>query len=649
MLSDRETRLLMLLANRTEPISARSLATELNVSVRTVKSYVAKVNQRYEGCIQSDRSGYACNREIVARILNGKSTNPVPQTSSERRSHIIQRLLSSKGALNIYDLGEELFVSSSTIKAEIPRIKSTVQRFSLFLSVKGDRLSLEGTEKDKRKLVSSLLYEEASVRFINLDTISQAFPNIDISFIEECVRTTLSNHHRSANDFSIVDVVLHIVITVDRIQAGHAITDKSGHANHDDSVIKDAKGPDPSDTGLMVETIANQLEKHFGIIYPTAEHRALELLLISRIAPIDHRTMASKPLGGFVDEECISLVNEIISDLRANFGFDLSGQELFARFALHIKNLLLRAEQGGLSKNPLTQQIRHSCPLLYDAAVAVSEILQSRAGISIDDDEIAFIAFHLGSTLEAQRQLTSKISAVLYCPSYYSISDRLALFLECHFDEDLLIVEIVSEEAELEHAIDIDLIITCVPLNSFHRFPVFTINLFPGEKDVAALREVLEKMKSKRRRSALQKNIKNLIEPQLFYINESQISRDEVIDAMSTALIDLGYAPKELREQTLTREHLSPTAYGTCALPHPVRACAYRSSISVMLSGTPIDWGGTSVRLVLLLSFCRDDQDTFYEVFEPLVSILANRAQVDLLIRTSGYQEFVDELCKLIS
>lgn len=644
MLSDKETRLLRLLVSRDEPTPAGTLAAEAGVSLRTAKAYVAQINQQCPNCIMSSRRGYQCDRQLAVELLRSQEVEPVPQTGTERRSYVMQRLLGSKDQLNVYDLCEELYVSASTLKAELPRIRSTLERFGLSLIVDGDLLALAGAEKDKRRLMSSLLYEEADVSFVNLSTISQAFPNLDTDFIERCVRETLDSFHRFANDFSIIDLVLHISITIDRIRANHMVQD-SGIS--DEPADEAGRIPDCVET-RMAQAIGARLEEHFGITCTRAEQAELSLLLASRTTLQDFRPANRDSLKRIVGADCIELVDAIIDDLKSNFGIDLSDQEFYVRFALHVKNLLLRAQYGGLSKNPLTQQIKRGCPLLYDAAVAESELLQRRTGLQINDDEIAFIAFHLGSTLETQRQLTSKIATLLYCPVYYDAKDRLVMFLECHFEEDIIVAGVVTEEAELEGLSGIDLLVTTVPLNSYYDMPVFTLGLFPGEHDLSRLRAKVEDIKRERHRDALRDSLSRLIKPEVFSLNNRRLNRDEAINDMADNLIARGYVPPAFKEQTLVRERLSSTAVGTCALPHPVRTCAFQSGISIMLSKHPIEWGGAPVELVAMLSFCRDDQETFYKVFEPLVSVFSNQTKVRRLLRATSYQEFMALLCELV-
>lgn len=39
---------------------------------------------------------------------------------------------------------------------------------------------------------------------------------------------------------------------------------------------------------------------------------------------------------------------------------------------------------------------------------------------------MAYIVFHLGSTLEAYKNISEKVTAILYCPSHYDANVKLA-------------------------------------------------------------------------------------------------------------------------------------------------------------------------------------------------------------------------------
>lgn len=420
--------------------------------------------------------------------------------------------------------------------------------------------------------------------------------------------------------------------------------------NHGEAVsrphdLDDAIGPQELE---MARTIARELEQHFAVELDATEVSELALLLASRTTMLDYRTANRENIVRFVGEACLDVVNEMIEDLKENAGINLSEHELYVRFALHIKNLIVRARTGGLSKNPLTQQIKTSCPLLYDTAVVEADLLQRRAEIQINDDEIAYIAFHLGSTLETQKQLTNKVKAVLYCPSYYNIDAKILLFLNRHFEDDLLVTNVVTDEGDLAHLQGAELLISTVPVNSYYGAPTYLISIVPGETDRLQIRHMVDDIRAEKRRRALREHLENLIEPGLFEINSARLQSRDVIHTMAERLVERGYVTDEFEQQVLEREKLSSTVYGSCAIPHALRMASRRSSISIMLSRMPISWGNANVNLVIMLSFSKSDQEVFYEVFDPLVSVLSNREQVAALVKTETYDAFISRLCEMM-
>lgn len=564
----------------------------------------------------------------------------MPQTADERLVYIINQLLMSEQPINVYDLSEELYVSISTLKTDLNRAKRRVAKARLTLIFKQNMVYLKGLEKDKRKLARELLYDEASVSFFDLATVQRAFPHIDTAFINTCVRETLDEFQYYANDYSIANLVLHIAVTIDRIRTHHGIVG--------DTLDEEAFACLSSRDNLLAKAVSKRLGHHFHLEFSPCEVYELSLLIASRTTMLDYRTATKETIEHFVGAECLELVNEIIADLARYFGIDLSEPEFFVRFALHIKNLLLRAQSGGLSNNPLTNQIKSSCPLLYDTAVAEAGLIKERTGLDINDDEIAYIAFHLGSTLETQKQLTNKVKAILYCPSYYDIDKRVTLFLDQRFEADLLVTNVVTDESNLAHLAGAELLISTVPVNSIPNMPEYRISVFPSEHDAAALRRLIDHIQRDKRRAALRRNLESLITSELFEVNDSLTERDEVIAHMARRMNELGYTQPEYEDQVRERERLSSTAFTNFAIPHPVRLCSERSGISVLVSPTPVLWGETRVSLVVMLAFCRSDRALFYEVFDPLVSVLSNPEQVRDLSRIHNYEDFITKLSELI-
>lgn len=548
-------KLIRILSDYTEFVTASSLAANMDVSTRSIKSYIQEINSFYPDAIESSREGYRIDKQAARRILEESGTH-IPQSSQERIVYIINSLIKSDTSVNTYDLCDEMYVSYSTIKNDLQAVKSRLRKYDLQLNNNHDNLTVSGLEKNKRRLLSSILYDESNVNFVNLETIQNIFPEIEIELIKDSLLEIFDRFHYFVNDYSLINLVLHITIAIDRI--------RNRNVNTED--IHDMP-PISSHEYELARNIARKIEEDFQIEYNQAEVYELALLLISRATAIDYQSITVSNLGDFITPECLALVKELISDVNSFYYIDLTEPEFLIRFALHIRNLLQRSKNNYFSRNPLTEEIKTSCPLIYDVSVCLSSIIKERTGISINDDEIAYIAFHLGSTLEAQKNLSEKVTAALYCPSYYDTNVKLTDTINRHFSSELLITNIFTEERELEKAGKSDLVLSTVPLNSVIQLPLLQISPFFTEKDVQSLRRQLTEIKTNKRRKQFREYLEYLIVPEFFERRDDLTDYDQVVRHMVGKMVSMGYVDEDFEQDIRAREQLSATAFQDFAIP----------------------------------------------------------------------------------
>lgn len=60
------------------------------------------------------------------------------------------------------------------------------------------------------------------------------------------------------------------------------------------------------------------------------------------------------------------------------------------------------------AKNPMTNKIKATYPLIYDIAVFIAQELNHDYNITLTEDEITFIAFHIGAYFENNVQSKAK-------------------------------------------------------------------------------------------------------------------------------------------------------------------------------------------------------------------------------------------------
>ena len=95
-------------------ITSSEIAHRLNLSTRTIKKYIAELNEEAENLIEASRKGYKLNKDCLAQFRSQLLTqHDIPQTPEERIHYILIRLLFEKHSskLSAYELIDELYIS----------------------------------------------------------------------------------------------------------------------------------------------------------------------------------------------------------------------------------------------------------------------------------------------------------------------------------------------------------------------------------------------------------------------------------------------------------------------------------------------------------------------------------------------------------
>ena len=268
-MKNQQIQLIKILKEADAPITSSSLANALNVSPRSIKSYINEINETLPDTISSSRKGYLIDKTKADELLE-ESKSLIPQTKDERVNYIINALI-KRGLVNTYDFCDELFVSYSTLKNDLVSVRRILSDADLELINSSNVLIINGLEKNKRKLLSSLLYSESHNNFVNYEKMSESFEGIDVTFIKDTILNKFEEYHYFINDYSLENLVLHAVITIDRIRNGYSATDEKRSV----SLLR-------SHEYDLARSIVSILEEHFSIRFNEVEVTEFAMLILSR-------------------------------------------------------------------------------------------------------------------------------------------------------------------------------------------------------------------------------------------------------------------------------------------------------------------------------------------------------------------------------
>lgn len=632
MVTGKQTVLIQLLLEKNQQMNASQLAGQLGVSVRTIHNYIGAINGEYPDAITSTAHGYRIEPKLARKALN-QAPSDIPQTMNDRCNYILNRLVQNGGSLDLYDLCDEIFISTTTFHGLTGRMRRMTRDYDLTLNVSGDTVSLSGTERNKRRLLSSLLYRESAAAFTSIDALQAAFPSIDVEQIRSDVLEVLNEYHYFINDYSLLNLLLHIAIAINRVQNGCV---------NDNEVDSSALGSAEKD---LADQLIRRLERSFSIIFSPAEGYELALLLVSRASALDYQSITMENISHYIGQNSLELAQRLIRDVKEMYDINLDEPEFFVRFALHIHNLLVRATNQAFCKNPLVDELRQTCPLIYDVSVQLSGVIQEQTGISINEDEIAYIALHLGGAMEAQKELASRVPTVLFCPSYYNMDTSLSERLGRKMGDKILITNVFTQEAELSQIKGHDvLVVTTVRLHSVLELPLVVISPFLTNTDCVAISRMVESINLRARRTAFRRNLGAIMSPELFERGSVYQTREQIIHYLCTRLRQMDYTDDDFENDVLEREAISSTAFGQFAVPHTLKMRARKTGMFVYFSRSPIQWGDHAVNMIIMLCFDPQERKIFYDIFEPLSMLLLDASTLRAVMECKDYQGFIDTL-----
>lgn len=630
MKKEKKDAFLNYLASQNGWSTASNLASYFKVSTRTIRNYVNEINKEKK-LILSSQEGYQ-----LSNWKEKDSSSVSSDTPSKRMNMILKELIIHTEGLDIFDLSEKIFVSISTIENDVVNANNIIKPFHLKIRHKKDRIALIGNETAKRKLMSHIISQETSRDFLSVKTVQAAYKAYNISHLKENIVSILSNYNLFVNEYTMNNILLHLVITIDRIKKNNTVT-QNLH-------LKNLKGNLEMNAA---KDIAEMIEKQYNITFNEAERYYLVLLLSSKTTILNFKSLTPETLTNYLDEHYVQLAKALLDKVHESYYIDIYDDEFFVKFTLHIRNLIFRAKNNQIAKNPLTYKLKDSYPLIYEISVFISNEMQKIEDIVIKEDEIAYIAFHIGSFFERKKELENKILCAVVCPNYYDMQMQLVQKLEVKFRGSIEIIQISAEANDLLTE-DIELIITTLPIKT-GQIPSVFVHPYITEVDYDHIQTQLLKLSERKAIIKVKNYLEMFFNEELFMKNIYLESHEEYIKYMSQRLYEKKYVNADYSDAVLEREKMSSTAFNNyVAVPHSMKMDALKTGICIIINDKPVKWGEETVQIITMIAINKRERNIFSNVFESFINILSEWENVKELAKATNYKDFMNKIAYLM-
>lgn len=627
----KQEELINYLYTHNEKVTANILSKALNLSIRTIKSYIAELNMNYPSLISSSNRGYVIDKVKANSLLQYK--DDIPQDYESRCIYIIKKtLLEKQDYIDIFDLCEELFISYSTLKKDIYKMNTSFANFKITFSSENNKLHVGGSEQNKRKLISHVMSEEVSGNFLNLTLLQESFPDYDLDDACTLIKDICKQHHYYLNDFSCVNFILHVTIMVSRINHGN-------HIINNNELIQVTNKNDEK----IAKELCLALEQVFNVSFNSSEILEIYILFKNNANYINNE---NENVSLLVSDEIIQITKNIIKNVDEHFFINLDSDNFITPFMLHLKNLKNRLIKNNLLKNPMLDSIKISCPTIYDISTFIAYQLTLSFHENVNEDEIAFIALHVGTEIERQKKEETKVSCLLLCPEYLNITSTLHKKIMMDFGDQLTIQKSISFENEILGN-NFDLLITTVPVLESTNYFTVLLPPFPMSYDKNKILDAIIRIENTKKSQILTNNLNFYFNEKLFYSMNEDISKSAVINELAERMINLGYVEENFKEEIWKRETASSTAFMNIAIPHPMKMSAYKTSIGVVISHKGIDWGNQHfVNVVFMIAFNKIDNKHFHALYESLVLLFNEPIVISEIKKCKNFNDFKDIVIK---
>ncbi len=466
----RALEIISLLLGSSDYISVKDIAQKLNVSARTIRIDIEKLDEHISECFNSEelyierKSGSGIRLKSKSPDFNlseldikSLAADKLQTDNSTRRLEIMNMMINSNEELTTQFLADQYYVSKSTILKDLDWINRWLKQYNLEVEKKQNKgVYILGSEKDIRNAIVAILQlgninpelssakiqksVEAKQHSNKYDEIIKIYPRINVDEIGNII-------HNAEKEFAFFmpeehynSMFTHLVISIGRLLKGIKVDDESelieGQCNDIETQV--------------ARYIVSRLEKEFNISIPQAEfaYICMHLMGLNIYSGTDRMNVDDALLS--IPSNVKTLVYEIVRHVGNILNMDFTEDKiLFLGLMFYLKTSIFRLKNNasiGFSKEI---SFDDTFQKIYMAVWTTDTLYKKYANVTVNipSDEILEVSRYflialerkwhknkaiiisdtsLQAALEIRNQLTKhipKLQVVDIC-SYYQLNLR---------------------------------------------------------------------------------------------------------------------------------------------------------------------------------------------------------------------------------
>ncbi len=627
-------------------MTAETLAEELNVSSKTIRNQLKSMNDimsRYGVTVESKHgAGYRLvveseekRSQLERQIQNQEfKHSSIPNSSNERVGYLLEFLLNSDDFVKLDALSELLYISKTTLTANLKKVERMLNEYHLKLIRKPNYgIRVEGREFDRRLCIAGMVARK--VRILERLSGDQDVTE-EIQWIQDCIQNILSRYDYTISNVAYQNLILHIQIAIMRMRSGHYVPSAENGQDqlHDKTAWQ------------MAEEILSRVRVKFHVEFPASEINYIAIHLEGKKTMLRTLSPEESEENLVINQEISDLVDLMLLAVYDAFKFDFRNDlELRMSLSQHMVPLTVRLKHDLKLTNPLLKEIKERYSLAYTMATTACVILNFKYHTTVREDEIGYIALLFALALERRQSEIQKKNILLVCASGQGSAQLLLYRYKTEFGPYINKIRAcdVGRVGEQDFS-DIDYVFTTVPIPVKVPVPIQEVEYFLKSSDIWAVKKTLM--------GKMDSPVLDLYQEELFLPHQNFADKEEALRVMCTYVCDRGLAPPEFLGSVQAREAVAKTAFGnSVAMPHPIEVLGDHPFVCVATLDHPIQWipddQESMIQAIFLVSVANYGNLDIQKFYQVTARLLLDDISIKELIKNQTYETLKGLLLKM--
>lgn len=624
---NRSSRILSILEQK-HSVSLETLTEKLNVSSKTIKNEIKKLNDQLDNSAFVDiKHGvykiYIFDKFKFERVKQEIYSQRDFLNSPQRRmAFIVYKLINSEKSYLIDDLAYEMNVARTTIINDMKKIKEILSDYNLsIIGRPNNGIILEGNELDIRNFILENIYEITYEDF-----------KIDEDIVQ-FVKDTISKYKLDKETFEAF--IKSLTVSFDRLMNGHSIKTLS---NKYGELLRSWEFE-------VVTSIVEEIERRLQINFILEERLFLTLPIVGMRTPINIEEISQRV---HITDEILKLVSDIIERIRFKMGLNITKDDILEDFVYHIAFLVNRLKYGVHLNNPLIDDIKENYKVAYKMAELAKEVIEENLKVSMTQDEVGFIAAYFGLFISEQELVKPKDYKIAVICGTGRVTAKLVESQLRNIFDSKTTIDLFSDDKVIGEVLDTyDLVLSTVKTKYNTSTKVLYLDkIFDKESLKRKIKDLLyaEKLDMPLVQG-MDSLLLSILKEERFFILDSQLSYQENIDLMVENLYAKGYVDEGFKERIREREKKSTMAINEfVALPHTINYKSRQILISLGISkdGVKIN-AHERIKLIFLICLPEQTNDdaVLVKVYDEIITIANNEKAVEDISKIDNFKELI--------